>query len=305
MREDVFTEEIDVFAVEEKGEDSYNETAEENIEVDDSVKAYLKEIGQVPLLTLEEEQELGKRAAEGDEEAKKQLCEANLRLVVSIAKRYGNTGLALLDLIQEGNIGLLRAVEKFDYARGYKFSTYATWWIRQAVTRAIADKARGIRIPVHVVESINNQVKATRKLYQELGREPSPEELAEELDTSVEEVLKIAKLMPDTISLEKPVGDEEDSVIGDFIPADPDQRPDATVEREMLKEILEESMSVLTERERKVLSLRYGLEDDRVRTLEEVGQYFGVTRERVRQIEYKAIKKLSREKRREKLEGYI
>ncbi len=281
------------------------EAVDESVLTEDYVKTYLKEIGKVPLLTLEEEQELGKRAAEGDEEAKKQLCEANLRLVVSIAKKYGNVGVAFLDLIQEGNIGLIRAVEKFDYARGYKFSTYATWWIRQAVTRAIADKARDVRYPVHLVESINKQIKVTRQLGQELGRDPSPEEIAEELGTDVDSVLRNMKLIPGSISLETPIGDEEDSVLGDFIRDDVNPGPEAEVEKVMLRELLEESMDSLTERERQVLRLRFGFEDDRPRTLEEVGQFFGVTRERVRQIESKALRKLAQRKRREKMEGYV
>ena len=272
--------------------------------VDDSVKIYLKDIGRVPLLTGEQEIELAKRMEEGDEEAKKTLSEANLRLVVSIAKRYVGRGMQFLDLIQEGNLGLMKAVEKFDYTRGFKFSTYATWWIRQAITRAIADQARTIRIPVHMVETINKQGRATRTLLQRLGREPSAEELAEYLDWSVEKVREIQKIAQDPVSLETPIGEEEDSHLGDFLEDDKAMSPSDVAESKLLKEQLFQVLNTLTPREQKVLRLRYGLDDSHPRTLEEVGREFNVTRERIRQIEAKALRKLRHPNRLKKLKDF-
>jgi RNA polymerase primary sigma factor len=272
--------------------------------VDDSVKMYLKDIGKVALLTADEEVELAKRMEEGDEEAKKILSEANLRLVVSIAKRYVGRGMQFLDLIQEGNLGLMKAVEKFDYTKGFKFSTYATWWIRQAITRAIADQARTIRIPVHMVETINKQVRATRQLLQKLGREPSPEEIAEYLGCPEEKVREIQKIAQDPVSLETPIGEEEDSHLGDFIEDDRALSPSDVAESNMLKEQLIQVLNTLTPREEKVLRLRYGLDDSHPRTLEEVGKEFNVTRERIRQIEAKALRKLRHPNRLKKLKDF-
>jgi len=280
-------------------------TIPEGIAIDDPVRMYLKEIGRVPLLTPEEEIELAKRKEEGDEEAKRKLAEANLRLVVSIAKRYVGRGMLFLDLIQEGNLGLLKAVEKFDYRKGYKFSTYATWWIRQAITRAIADQARTIRIPVHMVETINKLIRVSRNLLQELGREPSPEEIAKEMDISVDKVREIMKIAQEPVSLETPIGEEEDSHLGDFV-EDPDAKaPVEEASFTLLREQLDEVLKTLTEREQKVLRLRFGLDDGRARTLEEVGQIFGVTRERIRQIEAKALRKLRHPSRSKKLKDYL
>ncbi len=272
--------------------------------VDDSVKIYLKDIGRVPLLTGEQEVELAKRMQEGDEEAKKTLSEANLRLVVSIAKRYVGRGMQFLDLIQEGNLGLMKAVEKFDYTRGFKFSTYATWWIRQAITRAIADQARTIRIPVHMVETINKQGRATRTLLQRLGREPTTEEIAEYLGWSVEKVREIQKIAQDPVSLETPIGEEEDSHLGDFLEDDKAMSPSDVAESKLLKEQLFQVLNTLTPREQKVLRLRYGLDDSHPRTLEEVGREFNVTRERIRQIEAKALRKLRHPNRLKKLKDF-
>jgi RNA polymerase primary sigma factor len=272
--------------------------------VDDSVKMYLKDIGKVALLTADEEVELAKRMEEGDEVAKKILSEANLRLVVSIAKRYVGRGMQFLDLIQEGNLGLMKAVEKFDYTKGFKFSTYATWWIRQAITRAIADQARTIRIPVHMVETINKQVRATRQLLQKLGREPSPEEIAEYLGCPEEKVREIQKIAQDPVSLETPIGEEEDSHLGDFIEDDRALSPSDVAEGNMLKEQLIQVLNTLTPREEKVLRLRYGLDDSHPRTLEEVGKEFNVTRERIRQIEAKALRKLRHPNRLKKLKDF-
>ena len=272
--------------------------------MDDSVKIYLKDIGKVPLLTADQEIELAKRMEEGDEEAKHILSEANLRLVVSIAKRYVGRGMQFLDLIQEGNLGLMKAVEKFDYTKGFKFSTYATWWIRQAITRAIADQARTIRIPVHMVETINKQVRATRQLLQKLGREPSAEEIAAYLGCSVERVREIQKIAQDPVSLETPIGEEEDSHLGDFIEDHTSQSPSEVAEGNMLKEQLIQVLNTLTPREEKVLRLRYGLDDSHPRTLEEVGKEFNVTRERIRQIEAKALRKLRHPNRLKKLKDF-
>lgn len=277
----------------------------EGINIDDHVKMYLKEIGKVNLLSADEETDLAKRMAEGDEEAKKKLAEANLRLVVSIAKRYVGRGMLFLDLIQEGNLGLIKAVDKFDYTKGYKFSTYATWWIRQAITRAIADQARTIRIPVHMVETINKLVRVSRQLVQELGREPSTEELAKELNMSVEKVREISKISQEPVSLETPIGEEEDSHLGDFIPDDDAPVPADAASFVMLKEQLVEVLKTLTPREEKVLRLRFGLDDGRQRTLEEVGKEFNVTRERIRQIEAKALRKLRHPSRSKKLKDYL
>ena len=277
----------------------------DGVSIEDPVRMYLKEIGKVPLLSAEEEIELAKRMELGDQEAKKRLAEANLRLVVSIAKRYVGRGMLFLDLIQEGNLGLIKAVEKFDYRKGYKFSTYATWWIRQAITRAIADQARTIRIPVHMVETINKLIRVSRQLLQELGREPTPEEIAAEMNMPVERVREILKISQEPVSLETPIGEEEDSHLGDFIQDDNVPVPADAAAFTLLKEQLEEVLGTLTEREQKVLTLRFGLEDGRARTLEEVGREFNVTRERIRQIEAKALRKLCHPSRSRKLKDYL
>lgn len=277
----------------------------DGIGLEDPVRMYLKEIGKVPLLSAEEEIEYAQRMEEGDEEAKKRLAEANLRLVVSIAKRYVGRGMQFLDLIQEGNLGLIKAVEKFDYRKGYKFSTYATWWIRQAITRAIADQARTIRIPVHMVETINKLVRVQRQLLQELGREPSPEEIAETMDIPVERVREIQKISQEPVSLETPIGEEEDSHLGDFIQDDNVPVPAEAAASTLLKEQLVEVLGTLTDREQKVLRLRFGMDDGRARTLEEVGKEFNVTRERIRQIEAKALRKLRHPSRSRKLKDYL
>ena len=277
----------------------------EGISIDDPVRMYLKEIGRVPLLSADEEIALAKRMEAGDEEAQKELAEANLRLVVSIAKRYVGRGMLFLDLIQEGNLGLIKAVEKFDYNKGYKFSTYATWWIRQAITRAIADQARTIRIPVHMVETINKLIRVSRQLLQQLGREPSPEEIAEAMEISVARVREIMKIAQEPVSLETPIGEEEDSHLGDFIEDQDAPAPAEAASFMLLKEQLEEVLDTLTEREERVLRLRFGLDDGRARTLEEVGQNFGVTRERIRQIEAKALRKLRHPSRSRKLKDFL
>lgn len=277
----------------------------DGISIDDPVKVYLKEIGRVPLLTPEEEIELAERMAQGDPYARKRLSEANLRLVVSIAKRYVGRGMQFLDLIQEGNLGLIKAVEKFDYHKGFKFSTYATWWIRQAITRAIADQARTIRIPVHMVETINKLIRVSRQLLQELGREPTPEEIAAKLDMPVERVREILKISQEPVSLETPIGEEEDSHLGDFIQDDNVPVPAEAAAQTLLKEQLDEVLDTLTEREQKVLRLRFGMNDGRARTLEEVGKEFDVTRERIRQIEAKALRKLRHPSRSRKLRDYL
>ena len=277
----------------------------DGVSVEDPVRMYLKEIGKVPLLSAEREIELAQRMEEGDEEAKKKLAEANLRLVVSIAKRYVGRGMLFLDLIQEGNLGLIKAVEKFDYHKGYKFSTYATWWIRQAITRAIADQARTIRIPVHMVETINKLIRVSRQLLQELGREPTPEEIAKELDMPVDRVREILKISQEPVSLETPIGEEEDSHLGDFIQDDNVPVPAEAAAQTLLKEQLDEVLDTLTEREQKVLRLRFGMNDGRARTLEEVGKEFDVTRERIRQIEAKALRKLRHPSRSRKLRDYL
>ncbi|MBQ9016502.1 MAG: RNA polymerase sigma factor RpoD [Firmicutes bacterium] len=276
-----------------------------NISVEDPVRMYLKEIGKVPLLTAEEEVELAKRMEAGDEYAKQKLCEANLRLVVSIAKKYMGRGMLFLDLIQEGNLGLIKAVDKFDYRKGYKFSTYATWWIRQAITRSIADQARTIRIPVHMVETINKLIRVSRQMLQEQGREPTPDEIAEEMGISAEKVREILKIAQEPVSLETPIGEEEDSHLGDFIPDEDAPAPADAAAFTMLKEQLVDVLSTLTDREQKVLKLRYGLGDGRARTLEEVGREFDVTRERIRQIEAKALRKLRHPTRSKKLKDYL
>ena len=277
----------------------------EGVSIEDPVRMYLKEIGKVPLLSAEEEIELAKKMEQGDENAKKRLAEANLRLVVSIAKRYVGRGMLFLDLIQEGNLGLIKAVEKFDYRKGYKFSTYATWWIRQAITRAIADQARTIRIPVHMVETINKLIRVSRQLLQELGREPTPEEIAEEMDMPGDRVREILKISQEPVSLETPIGEEEDSHLGDFIQDDNVPVPADAAAFTLLKEQLVEVLGTLTEREQKVLRLRFGLDDGRARTLEEVGKEFNVTRERIRQIEAKALRKLRHPSRSSKLKDYL
>ena len=275
------------------------------VNIDDPVRMYLKEIGKVPLLTSAQEIDLAQRMEQGDEQAKKQLVEANLRLVVSIAKRYVGRGMLFLDLIQEGNLGLIKAVEKFDYRKGYKFSTYATWWIRQAITRAIADQARTIRIPVHMVETINKLIRVSRQLLQDLGREPKPEEIAREMDITEEKVREILKIAQEPVSLETPIGEEEDSHLGDFIPDDDVLAPADSAAFSLLKEQLVEVLHTLTVREQKVLRLRFGLDDGRARTLEEVGKKFQVTRERIRQIEAKALRKLRHPSRSKKLKDYL
>ena len=275
------------------------------IKINDPVRMYLKEIGRVPLLSAEDEIELAKRINQGDEEAKRRLAEANLRLVVSIAKRYVGRGMLFLDLIQEGNMGLIKAVEKFDYEKGFKFSTYATWWIRQAITRAIADQARTIRIPVHMVETINKLIRVSRQLLQELGREPSPEEIAAEMELSVEKVREIMKIAQEPVSLETPIGEEDDSHLGDFIEDQEALAPADAAAYELLKEQLEDVLDTLTEREENVLRLRFGLDDGRTRTLEEVGKVFGVTRERIRQIEAKALRKLRHPSRSKRLKDFL
>ena len=279
--------------------------AAEGIAIDDPVRMYLKEIGRVPLLSGEEEQDIAQRMADGDEEAKKQLAEANLRLVVSVAKRYVGRGMQFLDLIQEGNLGLIKAVDKFDYRKGFKFSTYATWWIRQAITRAIADQARTIRIPVHMVETINKLVRVNRQLLQELGREPRNDEIAKAMGISEEKVREIIKIAQEPVSLETPIGEEEDSHLGDFIPDDDAPAPDNMATYAMLKKQLNEVLSTLTPREEKVLRLRFGLDDGKTRTLEDVGKEFNVTRERIRQIEAKALRKLRHPSRSKRLKDYL
>lgn len=290
--EDIKLEEIDLVNI-------------EGVSVDDPVRMYLREIGKIPLLTFDEELALAQKVLEGDEAAKQKLAESNLRLVVSIAKKYVGRGMLFLDLIQEGNMGLIKAVEKFDYKKGYKFSTYATWWIRQAITRAIADQARTIRIPVHMVETINKLIRTSRHLLQILGREPSPEEIAEEMEIPVEKVMEIQKIAQDPVSLETPIGEEDDSHLGDFIPDDESPAPHDSAAYTLLKEQLEEVMSTLTPREAKVLKLRFGLEDGKARTLEEVGKEFQVTRERIRQIEAKALRKLRHPSRSKRLKDYM
>lgn len=280
-------------------------SAPKGVSLDDPVRMYLKEIGKIPLLSPEEESELARRMDEGDETVKQQLVEANLRLVVSIAKRYVGRGMLFLDLIQEGNLGLIKAVEKFDYKKGFKFSTYATWWIRQAITRAIADQARTIRIPVHMVETINKLIRVSRQLMQELGRDPKPEELAAIMDMPVDKVREIQKISQEPVSLETPIGEEEDSHLGDFIPDEDAPAPAEAAAYSLLKEQLEEVLMSLNEREQKVLKLRFGLEDGRARTLEEVGKEFEVTRERIRQIEAKALRKLRHPSRSKKLKDYL
>ena len=306
--EDVEEDDVDVddgLALKTNGEIDVDATVPKSLPTDDAVRMYLKEIGKVPLLTGAEERELAIRMEQGDEEAKKKLCESNLRLVVSIAKRYLNRGLSFLDLIQEGNLGLIKAVDKFDYTKGYKFSTYATWWIRQAITRSIADQARTIRIPVHMVETINKLIRISRQLLQELGREPTSEEIAKEMGITVEKVREIKKISQDPVSLETPIGEEEDSHLGDFIPDDDVPAPVEAAAYSMLKEQLMEVLDTLSDREKKVLMLRFGLEDGRPRTLEEVGKEFNVTRERIRQIEAKALRKLRHPSRSKKLRDYL
>ena len=305
--EDALPELEELEEIEEVTEEEMNETEAmaDTFSTDDPVRMYLKEIGKVPLLTPEEEQELAKRMAEGDAEAKHRMEEANLRLVVSIAKRYVGRGMLFLDLIQEGNLGLIKAVEKFDYTKGYKFSTYATWWIRQAITRAIADQARTIRIPVHMVETINKVIRVSRQLLQELGHDPSAEEIAAEMNMPVDKVRDILKIAQEPVSLETPIGEEEDSHLGDFIEDQDAPAPADAASFMLLKEQLEEVLDTLTPREEKVLRLRFGLDDGRARTLEEVGQNFGVTRERIRQIEAKALRKLRHPSRSRKLKDFL
>lgn len=295
----------DLQEVEDLKLDEITDTNYEGISVDDPVRMYLREIGRIPLLTFDQELDLAKRILKGDEEAKQKLAESNLRLVVSIAKKYVGRGMLFLDLIQEGNMGLIKAVEKFDYTKGFKFSTYATWWIRQAITRAIADQARTIRIPVHMVETINKLIRTSRHLLQQLGREPTPEEIAAEMEITVEKVMEIQKIAQDPVSLETPIGEEDDSHLGDFIQDEDSPAPQDSAAYTMLKEQLEEVMNTLTPREAKVLKLRFGLEDGKARTLEEVGREFDVTRERIRQIEAKALRKLRHPSRSKKLRDYM
>jgi len=295
----------DLKEVEELKLDEITDTSFEGISVDDPVRMYLREIGKIQLLSYEKELELAQRILNNDEDAKQELAEANLRLVVSIAKKYVGRGMLFLDLIQEGNMGLIKAVEKFDYTKGFKFSTYATWWIRQAITRAIADQARTIRIPVHMVETINRLIRTSRHLLQQLGREPSPEEIAKEMDMTVEKVMEIQKIAQDPVSLETPIGEEDDSHLGDFIQDEDSPAPHDAASYTLLREQLEEVMNTLTPREAKVLKLRFGLEDGKARTLEEVGKEFDVTRERIRQIEAKALRKLRHPSRSKKLRDYM
>ena len=295
----------DLKEVEDLKLDEITDTSYEGINVDDPVRMYLREIGRIPLLTYDEELDLAKRILKGDEEAKQKLAESNLRLVVSIAKKYVGRGMLFLDLIQEGNMGLIKAVEKFDYTKGFKFSTYATWWIRQAITRAIADQARTIRIPVHMVETINKLIRTSRHLLQQMGREPTPEEIAAEMEIPVEKVMEIQKIAQDPVSLETPIGEEDDSHLGDFIQDEDSPEPHDSAAYTLLKEQLEEVMNTLTPREAKVLKLRFGLEDGKARTLEEVGREFEVTRERIRQIEAKALRKLRHPSRSKKLRDYM
>ena len=295
----------DLKEVEDLKLDEITDTNYEGVSVDDPVRMYLREIGRIPLLTFDQELDLAKRILQGDEEAKQKLAESNLRLVVSIAKKYVGRGMLFLDLIQEGNMGLIKAVEKFDYTKGFKFSTYATWWIRQAITRAIADQARTIRIPVHMVETINKLIRTSRHLLQQLGREPTPEEIAAEMEIPVEKVMEIQKIAQDPVSLETPIGEEDDSHLGDFIQDEDSPAPQDSAAYTMLKEQLEEVMTTLTPREAKVLKLRFGLEDGKARTLEEVGREFDVTRERIRQIEAKALRKLRHPSRSKKLRDYM
>ncbi len=303
--DDIDDEEIILSDEDEVDVENIDLSVPDGVSIEDPVRMYLKEIGKVPLLSAEEEIDLAKRMELGDQEAKKRLAEANLRLVVSIAKRYVGRGMLFLDLIQEGNLGLIKAVEKFDYRKGYKFSTYATWWIRQAITRAIADQARTIRIPVHMVETINKLIRVSRQLLQELGREPSPEEIAEEMNMPVERVREILKISQEPVSLETPIGEEEDSHLGDFIQDDNVPVPAEAAAFTLLKEQLVEVLGTLTEREQKVLRLRFGLDDGRARTLEEVGKEFNVTRERIRQIEAKALRKLRHPSRSRKLKDFL
>lgn len=308
LKDDDFDEEPDIEDLKEVENlklDEITETSYEGINVDDPVRMYLREIGRIPLLTYDEELELAKKILEGDEEAKQKLAESNLRLVVSIAKKYVGRGMLFLDLIQEGNMGLIKAVEKFDYTKGFKFSTYATWWIRQAITRAIADQSRTIRIPVHMVETINKLIRTSRHLLQQLGREPTTEEIAAEMEIPVEKVVEIQKIAQDPVSLETPIGEEDDSHLGDFIQDDDSPAPQDSAAYTLLKEQLEEVMNTLTPREAKVLKLRFGLEDGKARTLEEVGREFQVTRERIRQIEAKALRKLRHPSRSKKLRDYM
>ncbi len=305
---DEFEEEPDIEDLKEVEDlklDQITEATFDGISVDDPVRMYLREIGRIPLLTFDEEAELAQKILEGDEYAKQKLSESNLRLVVSIAKKYVGRGMMFLDLIQEGNMGLIKAVEKFDYTKGFKFSTYATWWIRQAITRAIADQARTIRIPVHMVETINKLIRTSRHLLQQLGREPSPEEIAAEMEIPVEKVVEIQKIAQDPVSLETPIGEEEDSHLGDFIQDDDSPAPHDAASYTLLREQLEDVMNTLTPREAKVLKLRFGLEDGKTRTLEEVGKEFNVTRERIRQIEAKALRKLRHPSRSKKLRDYM
>lgn len=308
LKDDLDDEEPDLEDLEEvediKVED-INLTTLEGVSTDDPVRMYLREIGRIPLLSYDEELEIAEKVLEGDEDAKQRLAESNLRLVVSIAKKYVGRGMLFLDLIQEGNMGLIKAVDKFDYKKGFKFSTYATWWIRQAITRAIADQARTIRIPVHMVETINKLIRTSRHLLQKLGREPSPEEIAEELEMPVEKVMEIQKIAQDPVSLETPIGEEDDSHLGDFIQDEDSPAPHDSAAYTLLKEQLEEVMNTLTPREAKVLKLRFGLEDGKARTLEEVGREFEVTRERIRQIEAKALRKLRHPSRSKKLRDYM
>lgn len=306
-------DDLDIKSIDEEADENnesfetevYDISVPKGINIDDPVRMYLKEIGKIPLLKPHEEVEFSKRMADGDEFAKQKLVEANLRLVVSIAKRYVGRGMLFLDLIQEGNLGLIKAVEKFDYKKGFKFSTYATWWIRQAITRSIADQARTIRIPVHMVETINKLIRVSRQLLQKLGRDPKPEEIAKEMNMTEEKVREIMKIAQDPVSLETPIGEEEDSHLGDFIPDDDAPAPAEAAAYSLLKEQIEDVLGTLNEREQKVLKLRFGLEDGRARTLEEVGKEFDVTRERIRQIEAKALRKLRHPSRSKKLRDYL